>query len=83
MYYKHCLYIHYIFEFFYELFFQLLQTFLPAIVQSDFHQNIVYGMVSFLLDNCESLFQPPHNLKEEVEELCKLRNGKVRFIFNY
>lgn len=59
--------------------FQLMQTFLPSIVQSDINQNILLGMVSFLLDNCEAVFQPPAGLKEEVEELTKLRSGRVRF----
>lgn len=63
-----------------------MQTFLPSIVQSDINQSILLGMVSFLLDNCEAVFQPPAGLKEEVEELSKLRNSRVsvlkKYIFN-
>lgn len=47
-------------------------------MQSNVNQNVLLGMVSFMLDNCEVLFQPPSNLKDDVEELCKLRNGRVR-----
>ncbi|XP_035221966.1 DEP domain-containing protein 1B-like isoform X2 [Stegodyphus dumicola] len=54
----------------------LLETFLPAIVQCEKNQKVIYEMVSFLLDNCEALLQPPSDLKNEVEEMSQLRRIK-------
>ncbi|XP_042905382.1 DEP domain-containing protein 1A isoform X1 [Parasteatoda tepidariorum] len=56
----------------------LIETFLPAIVQSDDVPVLcLYQMVAFLLDYCEIVFQPPPGLKEEAIEICK--QSSIRF----
>ncbi|XP_054716317.1 DEP domain-containing protein 1A-like isoform X2 [Uloborus diversus] len=54
----------------------LLGTFLPAIIQANVNENIMFDILNYLLDNCEHLFQPPNGLKEEVEKLSKQCNGR-------
>lgn len=56
----------------------LLETFLPAVVQSD--KDYDFDMVSFMLDNCEFLFEPPSRIKEEVDdEIAKASAGRIKY----
>ncbi|GIY81261.1 DEP domain-containing protein 1A [Caerostris extrusa] len=57
----------------------LLETFLPAIVQSQQNHMLLLEMVAFLVDNCEFLFQIPKNLKQEVEDFSRVCFGRIRY----
>ncbi|KAG8177162.1 hypothetical protein JTE90_021756 [Oedothorax gibbosus] len=57
----------------------LLDTFLPAIVQSDQKHLLLLEMTSFLLDNCEMIFQVPQGLKQEVQDLSRISFGRIRY----
>ncbi|XP_055953824.1 DEP domain-containing protein 1B-like isoform X2 [Argiope bruennichi] len=54
----------------------LLETFLPAIVQSDQNRLLLLEVTAFLVDNCEFLFQIPKGLKQEVEDLSRSCFGR-------
>ncbi|CAL1280048.1 unnamed protein product [Larinioides sclopetarius] len=58
----------------------LLETFLPAIVQSDQNQLLLLEVTAFLVDNCEFLFQIPKGLKQEVEDLSRSCFGRGEFL---
>ncbi|GFR14477.1 DEP domain-containing protein 1A [Trichonephila clavata] len=57
----------------------LLETFLPAIVQSDQKHALLFEIAAFLMDNCEFLFQIPNGLKQEVEDMSRTCFGRIRY----
>ncbi|GBM04504.1 DEP domain-containing protein 1A [Araneus ventricosus] len=57
----------------------LLETFLPAIVQSDQNHLLLLEATAFLIDNCEFLFQIPKGLKQEVEDLSRSCFGRIKY----
>ncbi|GFT59562.1 DEP domain-containing protein 1A [Trichonephila clavipes] len=56
----------------------LLETFLPAIVQSDQKLALLFEIATFLMDNCEFLFQIPNGLKQEVEDMSRTCFGRFK-----